>query len=101
MSLILSIVMYFIPFNNKVYKFLALIITNVYLLLSNIKIGRKLECDAYKNGLKNGIIIIVIMYFLGSILGGFKLGIERIIYYLIILLSIVLGNIIGINKKNS
>ena len=100
-SFILSIFNLIFPLSLKTNKIICLILISFYLLLSNIKEGKKLEKGAYKNGLKNSLIIIILLYLFGSIITRFSLSLERIIYYIILILCITLGNIIGINKKKN
>lgn len=100
-TLLLSLINFIIPQSFNLNKVLILVILNLYFLLYNIKIGKTLENNAYLNGLKVSGITILILYLLGSFLTSFKLSLARLIYYLIISLSIILGNVIGINKKKS
>ena len=100
-TLIISIISLIFPLSLKVNKILSLISILLYLLFTNLKEGKKLEKDAYKNGIKKSAIIILLIYIIGSLITNFSMSVERLIYYLILMLCIVLGNIIGINKKKS
>lgn len=100
-TLFLSLINFIIPQSINLNKILILICFNLYLLIYNINVGKTLENNAYLNGLKVSGITILILYLIGSLLTSFKISIARLIYYLIISLSIILGNVIGINKKKS
>lgn len=100
-TLIISIISLIFPLSLKVNKLLSLISILLYLFLTNLKEGKNLEKDAYKNGIKRSAIIIILIYIIGSLITDFSLSVERLIYYLILIICIVLGNIIGINKKKS
>lgn len=96
---ILTILNLIFNFSSNTTNVLCLIFTSLYSIISGIKIGKITESKAYKEGLKKGLIYILIMYIIGSLFFTFKLPLKRIIYYLIILTCTILGSIIGINKK--
>ncbi len=83
---------------SKIISFIGII---SYSLIIGFKTGKNCEKEAYKEGTKKGLINILILYVLSCLTLNFKLPLKKIIYYLIILISTILGSIIGINKKRS
>ena len=70
-------------------------------MITNIKEGKKVFRNGYKCGLKKGIIVVFIFNIFSLLSLSFKLSINRLIYYSIIVITCILGYIIGINKKAS
>ncbi len=62
--------------------------------------GKKAEKKGYLEGCKVGILLIVLLFLINLIFFRTLFSIERIIYYLILLLSSIFGSMIGINKKH-
>ena len=87
--------------NANILKFIILIGMILYSFIIGIKKGLNTENKAYTVGLKTGAINILILYILGCFMLSFSLPLRKIIYYLIILITTILGCIIGINKKNA
>lgn len=100
LSLFLTIFNLMITINPTIQKLIALISLIIYLLINNILEGKKKLRKAYISGLKKGGCTVLLLYILSLITLNFKLNINRIIYYLIILITCILGQIIGINKKD-
>lgn len=61
--------------------------------------GKKTEKKGFLEGLKVSTILIITMFLLSIILFNYDFRISNLIYYLIIILSSVLGAIFGKNKK--
>lgn len=63
-------------------------------------LGKKSECKGYLEGLKYGAILIVLSLIL-NIIFKTKFSFDIIIYFIIMLVSAMLGSMMGINfKKN-
>jgi len=100
-SVILTIINLVTPLKQSINSLISLIVVLLYSLFIGIKKGFLVSSKAYKEGFKIGIINIFILYILGALTLNFNLSLKKIIYYLLILITTILGSIIGINRKNS
>ncbi len=96
-NLLITIIHYFDFFNLSTIKVLKLLSVIISSLICGFYIGRQSIKKGYLEGLKTGIIIIIIMLILTLIFKNFH--IKNIIYYFIIMISNIFGAIIGIQKK--
>ena len=89
----------FININTTINQTISLIALISFVFIQSFKKGKTTEKQAYKEGIKIGIIYILILYIIGLPLLLYKISIKRIIYYSIIIVISILGTILGINKK--
>ena len=99
LNIIISIFSYLEIFNLNISKILMIISLIISSLLSGIYLGLRTNQKGYIEGLKLSLIVLIIFTFFNLILRNFNK--YTIIYYLIITILIVLGSMIGINKKKS
>lgn len=98
LTLILSTINYFFIFKTKLIKLLIPIIS---ILISTIILGKNVKQKAYLEGIKFTSIYILLSILL-SIITKNPFTIKLIISYLSLLLSGIIGSMIGINLfKNS
>lgn len=83
-----------------VNKIILIIISSLIMFISGFLIGKKSSNKGYLNGGILGLSFIFILIIV-SIFFKINFNIERFIYYIILLLSTVLGSILGINKKKN
>ena len=95
---IITILNYFGIMSYKVLNIFKYIILFSSLLIGSYKFGNKNKNKGLIEGIKFGLIIIVILVLLNLLFKG-SLGIKNIIYYGIILATSILGSIIGKNKR--
>ena len=69
--------------------------------LRGIYIGNRTNKKGYLEGLKVGIISIIIFLIISYLAFDKVINIKNIIFYFILLISSVLGSMIGINKKKN
>ena len=93
LTLILSIINYFFTFQTKLIKILIPIIS---ILISTIILGKNIKQKAYLEGLKFTSIYILLSITI-SIITKNPFTIKLIISYLSLLLSGIIGSMIGIN----
>ena len=98
LSLITSLLNYFSIVPNSLFKWLKLIIPIISFLVGGFYIGKYTNNKGYLEGIKIGAIFVVIM-FLFSILGFSTFKWTMLLYYIILILSSMLGAMIGINRK--
>lgn len=87
-------------FGLSLNKIVLIILSSVIMLVSGFMIGKKSLKKGFISGGILGIIFILFLIIMGLF---FKVSfnLERFIYYVILILSSMLGSIIGINKKKS
>lgn len=98
-TILITTVNYFDILGNNIIKYLKLIVLVISILIGSIYIGRRSKSKGYLEGIKIGLITIFILILLNYLGFDNKISLDIIIYYLIILVSSILGSIIGINKK--
>ncbi len=97
--LLLNTFYYFNLLSLKTLSFLLFGIQLIVLLFISITLGKKATKRGFLEGLKLGGIILF-FYFLLYVLGfNGNLSLKLVIYYFILLLTSILGSMIGINKK--
>lgn len=99
LSLLLIITLYYfniLPIN--IYQTLKLILFLVIILLSGILLGKKATSKGYLEGIKLGLFFII-LFTVTSLLTSANLHIKVLLYDCIILITAILGGMIGINKK--
>ena len=98
-TLILSIFYYSNIINDKTLNILKLITTSLSMLIGGIYIGRKTEKKGYIEGIKEGLIVVILFFIISFLAFNKGIGLNNFIYYIILLSSSTLGSMIGINKK--
>lgn len=89
-------------FNMKnITHVIILIMMILYFFTTGFKLGQITDNKAYKVGCIRGLILILVMYIIGGITASFAFTIKKLLYYIILLTSIIFGSIIGINKKKN
>lgn len=101
LSLITCIFNYFGICDNNTIKVLKLFSVSISVILGGIYLGKRTKNKGYIEGLKTGTIYCIILLITSILLFHRGFHKEMIIYYLIIIVSSILGNIIGINKKSN
>ena len=100
LSILITILNYFNIMGTSTINYLKLLSIILSMFIGGLYIGKKSLNKGYLEGIKVGIISIIIFFIISYL--GFDKGIsfDNIIYYIIILASSILGSIIGINKKS-
>lgn len=99
---IFSIFNYFGLISYKVFNVIRFIIFIIALLLGGFKMGENSKSRGNIEGLKLGLILSSVIFII-NLINKTGFDYKYIFYYLIIIISTILGGIIGINmkKKNS
>lgn len=98
-TLIITLINYFSLLPAKIISILKLILPITSIFISSYRLGKQSEKKGYIEGLKLGIIIILIFTVLILLLDKFTL--KSLLYYLILLLTSILSSMIGINQKKT
>ena len=96
LTIILSLLNYFYTFPTKTIKLLIPIIS---ILLSSIILGKNTKEKAYLEGLKFTSIYIILSLII-SLITKNPFTIKLILSYLLLLLTGIIGSMIGIQLKN-
>lgn len=97
--LIINTLYYFDIVNNNLIKYLKIIIILISSFLGGLIRGYNSQNKGYINGLKLSFIIVIIFLIISLLLKSFNL--TDIIYYIIIILTITFGSMVGINRKTN
>lgn len=82
----------------SITNIINMILFVIMYFLIGIKIGKKTQSKGYINGLKYGFALLLLTYLI-SLFYTTTFTLFRILYYLVLLSSCVIGSVIGINKK--
>jgi len=95
-TIILSIISYFS--NNELY-ILKILIPIISMFISSFILGKNIKNKAYLEGLKFGLIYLLLSIIINYIILHNSFSIKNIVYYLVIIFSSIIGSMIGINFK--
>lgn len=97
--LLLTCLYYFNIIGDGIFSFLKLFIIIISIFINSFILGTKTSKKGYLEGAKFGMAIILLMIIPTLISGKFMFRV--IIYYLIILITAMLGSMIGISRKKT
>lgn len=100
-SILIGTLSYFNILNNSFVRIFEYVAISISTLIGGFYIGKNSNQKGFLEGIKIGIIMIIILFIFNYLAfdNGFNLSI--IFFYAIILISSILGSILGINKKSS
>ena len=93
----LTLFNYFSILGSKIMAVFRLLLPLLAMFVSSYKLGKMSDKKGYLEGLKLGGIIVFIFMVMVFLLDRFD--IKCIIYYLILLLTSIMGSMIGSNRK--
>lgn len=96
-TLLITLLNYFSLIHSNIISILKLLLPISSITIASFLLGKQSEKKGYIEGLKLGIIIILIFLTLILLLDRFTL--KSLLYYLILVLTSILSSMIGINKK--
>ena len=99
LALLVNTLYYFDIINNNMVKYFKMIIAIISFFFGGIYIGLHSPNKGYLYGLKESLIMIIILLLSGIVFNSIKP--INIIYYLITIICITFGSMIGINKKKN
>jgi len=98
-NLVTTILNYFNLLNTKVISIMEFVLILISLFVSSYILGTKSKQKGYLEGLKLAGIIVLLFTLLVILLDKFM--VKSLIYYAILILTSVLGSMVGINRKNN
>ena len=96
--LIITTLYHFDIISSNIYQLLKLIILLGNILISGIILGKKANKKGYLEGIKLGLFMII-LFTLITLITGQGLKLKLLLYDSIMLITAILGGMIGINKK--
>jgi len=98
-TFLLTVLNYFGILNNDITNIFKLIIPIISLFVGAYIIGKNSNKKGYIEGIKYGLMCVILMIVLSIIIEKTNFNITSLIYYLILLISSTFGSMIGINRK--
>lgn len=95
---LVTIFNYFDLFNYKVTNVLIIITPILALIFGGLYMGKKALKRGYLEGLKLGLLFILILIIINLILKE-SINLKDIIFYLVLLTSSIFGSMVGINMQ--
>lgn len=101
LNTILSLLYYFNIVGNQVNSYMKLFIVAISMLVGGIYIGSKASKKGWLEGLKIGLEVIILLFVVSYLAYDKGVNVKSIIYYFILIMSSMLGSMIGINKRKA
>lgn len=98
-TLLLTLFSYFNILSNTIVNYVKMIIPILSLIIGGIYIGRRSKEKGWFEGIKIGLIFLVLLFIFSYLAFGEGMHLKTWIYYIVLLISAMLGSMIGINKK--
>lgn len=97
LTFMMTLFNYFDLISSKVMNVFKLIIPLVSLMVGGFLLGKRAVKNGWLEGFKLSLVIIILILISNLVMDGFDF--RDIIFYCLLLISSVLGSILGINKK--
>jgi putative membrane protein (TIGR04086 family) len=88
---------YFGIINNSIMRIIKIVLVVISTFISAYLLGKVSKSKGYIEGLKLGLLVILLLVIMNLIFSSFSLS--KILYFLLILFTAILGSMIGINRK--
>ena len=99
LTFIITILSYFNLMSDKVVSIFKIIIPVISILIGGFYIGKKSNKKGFIEGLKLGLIFIILLTIFNYLAFDYSFKFKYLLFYLILIVSSILGSMIGINKK--
>lgn len=100
-SILIATLNYFNILGSKSIEIFKIISIIISMLIGSIYLGKNSNQKGFLEGIKMGIIMIIFLFIFNFLAFDQSFDISNIFFYIIILMSSILGSILGINKKSS
>lgn len=98
-SFFINLLNYFNILSENSYKIFLVLLVSINMFISAFILGKNTQEKGYLEGIKLGLILIILMITISYLSSDILPSIKSIIYYLILLLSSIIGSTFGINIK--
>lgn len=99
LNTLLTLFYYFNLIGTSTMNYLKLFMVAISMLIGGIYIGSQASKKGWLEGLKVGFEVILILFIVSYLAFDKGMDIKSLIYYVILLISSMLGSMIGINKR--
>lgn len=99
LTFIVTIFSYFNIMNDKVTSIFKIIIPIVALLIGGFYIGKRSTKKGFLEGLKLGFIFSLLLIIFNYLAFDNSFKLKYLLFYLILIITSILGSMIGINRK--
>jgi len=100
LSIIISTFSYFNIISSNITSILELITIIISVFIGSLYLGKNSNKKGYLEGIKQGLIIIALLFLFNFLALDNNPSISNLLYYVIILITSILGSVLGINKKS-
>lgn len=98
-SFFINLLNYYDLLSANLYKISLVLLVALSIFLSAFILGKNTKEKGYLEGIKFGILIVLIMSIISYLAFDNNITIKSIIYYLILLITSATGSAFGINNK--
>lgn len=99
LTFIVALLSYFNIMGDKVVSIFKIIIPIVSLLIGGFYIGKRSIKKGFLEGLKIGLIFSILIAIFNYLGLGNSFKVKYLLFYLILIITSILGSMIGINRK--
>ena len=101
LTFLVTVLNYFNIIGSKFLSIMKILIILISMFIGGFLIGKKSLKKGWLEGIKLGIIFIIILALFNYLGLGQKFVVMNLVYYSILIISCTLGSMIGINRKNT
>lgn len=98
-TLLITILSYFNIVSNNIINILEILSIIISMFIGGLYLGKNSSSKGYIQGLKIGGITLSILFLLNYLDFNNSFHLSNLIFYLIVLISLIFGSVFGINKK--
>ena len=100
LSIVIATLSYFNITSNNITNILELITIIISVFIGSLYLGKNSNKKGYLEGIKQGLLVIALLFLFNFLALGNSPSISDLISYVIILITSILGSVLGINKKS-
>lgn len=101
LTFLITILSYFNIINDKIVSIFKILIPIISVLIGSIYMGKHSKKKGFLEGLKLGIIFSLFLVILNILVFNNFFKLKYLLFYIIIIITSILGSMIGINRKKS
>ena len=101
LTFIMTILSYFNIIGDKFTSFFKIMVPVISLFIGGIKLGEKSNKKGWLEGLKLGLIFIILLIIFEFLALDNSFKVKNIIFYIIIIISSIFGSMVGISIKKT
>ena len=99
LTFVFSLLNYFNIIGDGFFRFIKILIPIISIFIGGFLIGKKSISKGWLEGIKYGLIVLLLMFLISIIFFKNELGVKVILYYLILLISSTTSSMIGISFR--